>query len=507
MSGFVGRYFLALSLILAFIRPSVSLARNGTNTHELTVSIHSQEDGGETRCTATLIKLDDGVCHLLTAYHCVPGTNAPAVFLQEAPIAVQVLKRDSLLDLAELSNPLPESSCSGLSPISTLSLNDVLAEKNLALVAQGFVDHDRLHDTYSQNNPQEGISQARLYQHGPSADEVFFEFSELKIIPGMSGGIVFESHSKQVLGLISHLVPFQKLAYVVPVSVLRSFLETGTNRVRADDDAFKLWHMINGAIVSGDNSQVGGGNNSPAAGRITNFNGYVRSLTKPFQEPEEGVTLQNSHQILLAVNGVQIDGGDDYYLKYSPIAAQHPTLITREVGDYPELSVRQGLLERLKGSYVTGTNPVGDATLYVEAHDVAEGFKETANAQAPVQIQVSPEEHLITFHFLPFNLKSTLDSGDTIAMKENVLKFFISVSDDAKTIYATDLANPKQYFACDNNNYLKLICADDTGLGFSLSLSQGGPSGVLSYRFAHMAATPDAKLLVNYYYGKLGASP
>jgi hypothetical protein len=520
MRGLEGRFFHTLFFLFGLLL-TPSSAWSAIPSSDLTIPIQSAEQQGETHCTASVIKID-GVCHLVTAYHCVPGEIAPSVVIpvvsaadwvrghaQAAEIPLQVLKRDAALDLAELEFPIRQEACQEFPVTGIPSESEVLGQKKLTLFAQGFVDHDLFHQTYSQNKPFQGISSVRLYRHGGSEGEVFFEFTELKIIPGMSGGLVFDGTLIRPLGVISHLIPFQKLAYVIPISVVADFLKNGVNRVLPGpvEDSLKFWHMINGAIASGDNAQVGGGNNSPAAGSFPNLPGYTRALTLPFKEPEEGVQLKNSSRVLLAVNGSQIDGSDDYFLKYTPVAGIHPELITREAGGYLDLPIRNTILQRLAGSYHP-SNSDGEATLYVQSGTVAEGWKEAGSGAAQIEIKVDPTANLIEFHFLPYSIQSSLNAGDVLPMKDSVAALHLVLSADAKTLTATNVANPQQTYLCDNNNYLKLICADDTGVGFSLSLDRLGSGGVLSYRFAHLAASADRKLLINYYYGRLGgASP
>jgi len=542
--------------------------------------IRTVTDDGEIHCTSTLLKLDSGKCSLVTNYHCVPTDETQQVFFVSASVPanfvsapspdveVQVLKRSAALDLAELSlPPQAQTDCSSMGVSMVTSEDQILAMKEIDLRTEGFVN-GAYTDNFSDDLPWNGgssYSDVLLYRHGSLPSEIFYQLDRLNVIPGMSGGVVTE-RSGAIVGLNSQLIPFQKVAFVIPIQEVVNFLQNGgpdsatsttPATMMADGRAASGVAYVsapegaaesNSHVDSGANSHGNGGANSHGNGGANSHgngganshgngganshgNGGANSHGNGggnshgdggvgiedtsynpqdplylFREPDEGVPIApGSSTILLGIDGKQIDGLDDYYIKYMPVKDQGKhTLVTRDANDYPSEDIRKGILSRLEGMFKGGG---GDVSFQSNNHSVMifdpkspEGFTEFFTGNTSNEVDVDSKNNQIHMYFWMHQIGNP---GLPAMLNQSawILDLDVTMSPDYKTITLKAEGSNGPPLTCDNRNYLKLVCRAP-GTEFSISENQAqGPDKQMSYRVAYVRQ--DKVVSVDYRYGQM----
>jgi S1-C subfamily serine protease len=481
--------------------------------------IRTLTDDGEIRCTSTLIKQASDKCSLVTNYHCVPIDETQHVFSisGNTAIEIQVLKRSEALDLAELSlSPEAQQDCATLDSLMMRPEADIITGKSLRVKTVGFVNG--VQTTNYSDDLAWGLGNAAsdvlLYRHGPLPSEIFYQINRLNVIPGMSGGVVSDLDG-ETIGFNSQLIPFQKIAFVIPIQEVLNFLQNGgpnanemSSESNSHEDSGANSHGNGGANSHGNggaNSHGDGGANSHGNGGvgIVNTNFDPQDPMFLFREPDEGVPIApDSSTILLGFDGKQIDGVDDYYIKYFPVKDQGKhTLVTRDANDYPEESIRKNLLSRLDGIFRGGAS---NASFQNSQHSILErnanaqeGFVEAFTGAADTEIDVDSKSNLITFYFWRHSLTPPGVPFPETPVSAWVLVFNTQMGADSKTI---NLTSGDIHLSCDNKNYLKLICRMP-GVELSLSANQAQPQNrQLSYRLAYAGAQGTIPS-VDYHFG------
>jgi hypothetical protein len=378
-----------------------------------------------------------------------------------------------------------------------------------------------MHANYSADYPWDRqsppSSRTDRYRSGPDPNDYFIEVKQLNTTPGMSGGLVF-AWPTTLVGLNSRFIPFQSISFIIPLEKVILLANSVGNLAEDKPPIFNFGTKgisaayfaprSNDTYPAGDNGHANGGDNGHANGGSgpvdRRFQGSPLLL---FREPDEGVPLsRDSNQILLAIDREQIDGSDDYWIKYFPrINDPAATLILREKGGYPDSKVRDAMIKRLDGVYESADrfsdyDQDQNDVFYMEDASVREGFKVAAEGFDHPQIDVDSQAHLIHFIFPAHYLHAPNTQSHMTQIPGLVYTFKLKLSNDSKTI---TLDGSGRHLTCENNNFLKLICSGD-GIEIALSADRLSRKKI-TYRMATLMEA-GGKRVINYHYGVVSES-
>ena len=364
-----------------------------------------------TSCSATLIKDENNVCHLITDYHCVrdgassykisgtPGVDDPQnPHLKEAlatrvlqPLAVKVIKQDPGEDLAELSIPLNsevQSQCDEISSAinylylqyqrqdefgyggdignfrSDLDVNQlpVVSAESIGFGPSGLQYFLSGQHFEGQNNGSRDLDWVDMVRPALSNRFLaFFELGGLQVKRGMSGGIVITTPSfggrPGLVGIVDRLIDLQQTSYVIPIRQVERFLKNAILFYKETDAQKLLYDHLDQCADAGDNEHAGVGDNEHAGvGEDCGSSSFGSLKELPVQFPDEGYLLPNSHTRVLAVNELPINGFDDYYnsLEYwkQKQPGSTPSIKSRGPDGFPDFTDRINILDRLSGKFM-----------------------------------------------------------------------------------------------------------------------------------------------------------
>lgn len=497
-------------------------------------------------CSATLLNIE-GRCELFTNAHC--GTLGERVEIKTAlsstkqsllnqhtvkETIVKVVKHDKVLDIAQLSQDNLTSYCDQL--ITIIIDNDDEEASSLAgntFATKGIAKHSIVY-RYSEGikwSDSFGISHL-VSKYYLNHEAFFLSFSDLEIVPGMSGGPVFSLNQK-LLGLNAQFIPFQDVTLVVPLPLIKKFINSQSANKTTDPQT--PFHVASHVIMA-NNSFLPGGENEHMRGE-DNGNPSLKGLIGTRAAPE-GIEMHNdSHKTFLGFTTTtdhlfkttiyhQIDGTNDYQLKfkksdYPPNESsklKSKKMISRDKDGYPPKEIRETLFNRLDGFYrghkkYNDSNSDEAKTLFlnekhshfIKDNENPRGWVKQFNGFSFATIDINHKRSLIAITIHPHDLLPTFESHFIpIRFSEVSYVFKIHFKDKSRTI---ELIHEKSgdVLSCDNKNLLKLICYNDMA-EFSFSIDNTTKDRVGKYRFAFYNS-PLHLDQFDYFFGTIGAVP
>ncbi len=339
--------------------------------------------------------------------------------------------------------------------------------------------------------------------------ESFLVLNETNVLPGNSGGAVFNC-GESFAGITSRQHRTQDKVYVISKSDVMSFLDS--ERVDhqevagLDPSTFYVGGGNGGTGTNGGNGGTGtnGGNggtgtNGGNGGTGTNggnggtgTNGeeacYPNELLH-FLEPLEGI-IDETGKSLLSIEGHQIDGMDNFF--------EHRNLdgekIYRDANGYPSEEVRAGILSRLAGSHSFENSR---QKIYVRDENHVFGHRDVAAADSQASINLESEILNIQLgqakNWAPVSKLNSVVMAPELSSAHGAksFNFRITKSPDHKTV---TLQSADRTLNCDNRNYLKLICKGED-MQFSISKDQS-KNGKADFRLTLKNGEQ-----TNYYFG------
>jgi len=513
---------------------------------------------GATSCTLQVIKIDN-TCRIIGALHCRDGGATETKMLLEDK-SLQDLKLASsskALDLAEYlwpqENPLLKTYCDNLAPLRTFDLNTYTDSSQPSLRALGFIERIKQSEFSLGENWNMAIAGSKL-THVNLGDSDRIDIEGLQIFPGMSGGIV-ETNNLEAVGMITEYIYFQDRSLVVPYSSIVEFLKKKkvirlndlmvSSRLsglgKASDNLLRdVGENEHGK--GGDNERGRGGENEHGKGGENEHgkggNGPYRYAEKRIvpayvleqsAEPLEGITNpKNADQRILAINGLQIDGRDDYLHAQSSIPISHQEVLSRPQNGFLSPKLMEGLAERLSETYHTLYTPQGVSHLiYTPDLGHPMGWRLSYNLKLPFDIDIQKNKiRLMTAHHMLMQRGNAVQgffNDDLIpkGMHAETLDLALAYSKDRTqvTLSGAKLVEnsvkgsyaQKLVFSCANKNYLKLICRSTQGLGSNLSFSKSRlRDGEIKFRYLYFEVVNNPNntqsYYLHYYYGTLHPS-
>jgi hypothetical protein len=490
-------------IIVTFFTLLCSFQALATVAKAFSFSSKLQESEKPYACTATLIKIQ-GQCHLLTNNHCVENKKDFKIDHLEKYSPVGLIKVSRRLDLAILSfnSKDLQLECRNLEEISLAEYETAVSPELVKVFAvTGFVNNRAITKFTSGVSWETGFGASQVfYKYMLGSCLYFWHASNIDIVPGMSGSPVI-SNRGAFLGLATKYVDFQSSALLIPTPMILGALKDEIE----DLPEMELGNFIDNSFYDSGNEHGGAGNEHGGAG---NEHGGAGGEANPvdlssFRAPNEGVLVDN--RIILGFisrNGFftkdiyhQIDGREDYQIKLTELGylpgKKHGKLISRPIDGYPELQIRNKILERMDGYY------------YLESENdlVAKPFN----------------QNYVTYQFNPKKSRGTeeLERRTSVLMvdvnsKKNSLtiegqglkiNFKVSYSSDFKQVL---LSRDNVTLVCENRQLLKLICHNED-IEFSLSVSSSLPSRVLKYRLSYKDNFKDGPG-ISYWFGAISAS-
>jgi hypothetical protein len=450
-------------------------------------------------CTATLVKIENR-CVLLTNSHCMVSEQGSFVVDSGSTFTTHVLKRDEILDLVQLDLPKEIESryCEGIRSTGAKGKDfDVGFFRSVGFRNQIKNDYRTGGDGFSSGT-------ARIYSLSKDVNDILLRLDHIDVFPGMSGGVV-ELAGGDFVGIVAHYIPFQSTALVIPPIAIAKFLNS-KEAVRSLPGAVRnsvpnSWVKTGSNTIrpSGGNSQGDPGGNSqgdPGGNSQGDpANGLSRGIVDPLKiavEPNEGYPLENaSNTLILGVSGKQVDGYDDYLKEYRGQAGR-TDLVTRPNSEdqYPDSSIRREVLSRLAGVYSAAHESDSDGVeyLYMKDPSAPMGWKKFAGTlYSHPELVVDAKKKQITLTLDQRQLDMA-NAGQPMEMKAITMRFHASMSNDDKWVTLTPepdsqapIIQARSPFQCKNQNYLKLICANENGF-FSLSKAND-KNGKLNFRY------------------------
>lgn len=478
-------------------------------------SIESQRGAETSLCSASLIKLSQRECRLVTAYHCVGGGDASSksdvrLFFGDNKTSVSTppIRKSQTLDLAELDGSAEalQLACRTLNPVELFDVSKA-THGAYSYLATGFVNSQKQNRFSWDRDWADGtaaFSRTDLYAFGSQPNEWTLSISNLHITPGMSGGSV-ATQSKWV-GIVSQFIPYQNVSFIVPNSVIVEFLNHDSSSSHAVKTKTKLV-TGNHLLQAGGNVMTGGGGNSHADGedwRDLRFRG--RTPLTMFLEPDEGIPDPSvSDHILLGLGLEQVDGYDDWVIKKELDPKARP--IQRKKDGYVDVSLRQAIMQRLEGTYFSvGGNSGGGPGPRLKSQDLIyredelspEGFKVIMESEGhvPTVVSVNSEQKQIIFTFSDGTFVSRSTNQKHLSESQKLI-FAYRFSEDSKTIFLDSSDGSLQ---CDNRHYLKLVCIG-SNMNLSVSLTNTRER-LLSFRISTLKTIHQSET-VRYRFGNL----
>ncbi len=419
-------------------------------------------------CTATLIRSSkDGTLRLLTAFHCLKDNARYSIFdrgvapsgrstslspnYDEQVLEAQIVRTDKDSDLAELSTT-KEFLATYQNEIENYDPRTLTSRQSISLAAVGVLD--------SQLNVRYTRGFDWPYQYGytvnSSIDTRWYEFNDLFIERGFSGGAVFDTY-KNFIGLISQFKP-GKSTIVVPSNIIENFLKlaTSTDKVGAPCRGAR----VNSFTDSGKNTGIDGGRSCESQEELKlKYGRWVDHPLRDFIDPNEGATNpMDPAMLILGIDQMSVDGQESLIGLPSTDIVERPKGLDR----YPSREIRQGIVSRLSGTYFSGI----DSTFTVNSTKGGHTTVTESNALS-MTLNISekkPNGPEITFWWSVWNghgklIIETENDSKTIRLKGHIQLF-------NRTTLPIQLE-------CDNNNYKRLVCVSAT-LAMSLHLENPG---------------------------------
>ena len=215
-----------------------------------------------------------------------------------------------------------------------------------------------------------------------------------------------------------------------------------------------------GDFLQRNNILRGAGNNTHAGGGNGGAPG-ASDLLSSFLEPPEGIDdPENNGKRLMAVNGNQIDGTDDYALHYLSL----PESGRRDAHKiYESQDLSRNILERLDGYYHVADFDSGKEIFY---HQVASGLQSALSGDSMTDVDVNYKQKTIRVIFWPHTVAAINAFGSPEIPSQVILWHVITDSSNIPL----ELTSDADVLLCQKNQYLKLICSN-SNLQFSLSLN------------------------------------
>jgi hypothetical protein len=459
-------------------------------------------------CTATLIKYK-GQCQLLTNNHCVENKSdfkisslkmkINANSRQRIEYANQYSTNENInslpvtlknanhrLDLAVLNfdnqNEGLSQECDAIDEVSSDDyFRDIFSHLVKVFVVTGIVNEAPMLKFTSDLPWDQGYGATQVFSDYDLGDHLYFSYvSDLDIVPGMSGSPVVNNEGVLV-GLATKYVDLQSTALIIPLPMMLGVL-TGEIKDLPEVD---LGNFKNNSMNDAGNEHGGAGNEHGGAG--SSGASLNKTTILEFRAPDEGILINN--EIVLGFTSKdgpfsktyyhQIDGRDEFqtkvnkknYLSSLELTGKIGSFISRPVNGYPDIKVREKLLERMDGFYYLeerlefASKPFNQkhAFYYVNPKN-PEALASTEKATSVLMIDVDSKKNKISIESEKLNVS-----------------FDVTYSADNKQIF---LSNDKLKLTCDNRHLLKLICSN-SAVEFSLSVNNTSMRRVLKYRLAY----------------------
>lgn len=292
----------------------------------------------------------------------------------------------------------------------------------------------------------------------------------------------------------------------------------------------------NGRGRGGENEHGKGGENEHGKGgegpyRFAELRILPAYVIKQSKEPLEGyVNPNNSGDRILSVNGMQIDGRDDFINAQRYFDNSQQNIVSRP--NTPEGYLSEKLMsqlgDRLSETYHTLYTPQG-VTHLIYTPDLSHpmGWRLSYNLKLPFDIDIKKNKiRMMTAHHMLMQRGNAIQgffNDDLVpkGMHAETLDLDVLFSKDKKEITLTGAKlvennvlgsyAQKLRFSCINNNFLKLICTSVQGLGSNLSFSKKRlGDGEISFRYLYFETINDSnnkpRFYLHYYYGMLHPS-
>lgn len=412
-------------------------------------------------CTGTVVRSPvTYTCHLLTDAHCTITDSLWKVNGVEDSIVVQ---KDHARDLAELQlTDATREMCKSISPFKTQGAYELSQSANhlsILRVRNGLTEiRSSLQNLHTVST--RGVTR-EVYSLGGIDDLVVENIYGDR---GFSGGPVFEKDGT-LIGIFKRFTANETINVITTTREVQEFLSFPDHEGQPPlIDPKSLSESCpqvppNRYSNGGGNTQTGGkGGNSQGGG--SGNSGETELFTRQwetFREPKEGVLDPTCKKIVLARGNARIDGQEDYERLRSLI---HFPWIERPHDNYPDLKIREQILDRFLGEY-------RNLNLFtMDKHAVGKGRVDHAGFyRLRLSIKKVGADYEIAlrnpiYYVMPpdLNTRNLDHSGIAVTYKAKLL-------DDAKTV---ELTAKNQRLLCVNDNYLKLIC-EGSGVQFSLS--------------------------------------
>lgn len=495
-----------------------------------------------TLCSASLVSFKEHGCVLLSNRHCVSNDGRAITIILDkrewdsskdyvtenfgpAPSRTafagtpyietsilqqtKVIRSADYLDLVQLEIPASlRPTCDHLMQVSSWKLDtDFMRDANTQNRQISFIgfpgDYEVYKDTEWVNRML--LGSASFTHFGPEPRQRYLKVHPANVMPGMSGGLATmeffpgDKRTPYVLGLIGRYKPYHFTTYLLPLDTIHEFLSLPA-AAHERLNRFVVWHKLrdlgfrgySGPVrPSGDNGQRDGGDNSQRDGG----NQWLLAAdtdVSVFREDDEGFPLSRE-TILLGVDGKQIDGWDDYSLRFihAPLPGK---VITRSEEGYPPAEIRRGILERMAGHFERV--PLGSAYFFSNLFPSVTLSSYEVNRKPPYRLElknyhetslqlavmlIAPDRAKIvvesgkiedftgTFNYLGASAPISPHVLDWTNHRSSRFEFDAWLENEAKTVVLR--SGTGQIIRCKNRHYLKLICSAEK-IEFSLSRSE-----------------------------------
>jgi hypothetical protein len=499
-------------------------------------------DSPEHNCSAALFKIQNR-CFLVTARHCVRDSKqvtlsgaedgddrffpTPATMGGHSPTVSKVERISSRYDIAQLEIPslLQRLYCdSGVLKESEPRpwTSSIASSMALNIASLGVINGKTQIELTG--NCRCEFRYPVLELLSPSDKDLLLILQDLDIHPGMSGGPAIDTDRDRLLGINTHYIPWQNTGGITPLITVWDFLNSNDRALQQPDDRPATQ---NATLPTGGNEHGRPGGNehgnpggnehgNPAAQNLSSVGSIER-----LREPNEGVAFpRDSSKRILAVRSHggfhQIDGFDDlkkYFLPHKDELRPNEIVLRPDSEDgYPELSIRQGILKRLEGSFsslpqdlLTPRENERDL-IYVKTDSTSQNWQllltGTPYNRIKIDAQAQSIELTIPQHFLrppgTFGLQQLVQQRAWPPMDRKLRFQARFLNEDAKRLELFAMENGIEHrLVCENQHYLKLICSNDRWT-FSVS-TESDDKSTLKYRFGSVQITNQETLLENQF--------
>ena len=435
---------------------------------------------GTQYCTGTVVKTENGRCHLLTAAHCSDmspiwkvlslGSGewarwiaAPAKGAVNLSLAIRRIDRDR--DLAELEwSQSLNGLCSQLEPFSVRAAAD-LVHQNSSVALIGTLGPQVYAQTVD-DGPWPAHAQPSLrqiYSYG-GIDDLLIE--NVRGIRGFSGGAIVDFQGN-LLGIFKKFVPRDDIILVATTQQIQEFIVQRNPPRPVNFCPQTLGRYSNG----GGNSHANGGGESRGYtnGTAPDVFGGADPETmqhwETFLEPTEGIlNPRTCGSTVLGKGNSRVDGPEDFERLMSLPGAW----IERPLNGFPDEKIRKGILDRFLGTYVSKgkarTNSYSIHYGYIELAQA--GLRQTSKIKLDI-IKHGSSEYLIRMHQDQAATYSYKNPELGLKIPDSVAEIKARLSANTETV---TLEQQLTTYTCRNENYLKLSC-EGAGVLFSISKS------------------------------------